>query len=78
MKYELFNYLKSFMIESNWEDGNTAEQARAIFTSICFVGYIDADTAECDNILRTLYDEAAMEDIMSYDDFESFMIELIV
>lgn len=78
MKHELFNYLKSFMIENNWEDGNTAEQARAIFTSICFVGYIDADTAECDNILRTLYDEAAMEDIMSYDDFESFMIELIV
>lgn len=78
MKHELFNYLKSFMIESNWEDGNTAEQARAIFTSICFVGYIDADTAECDNILRTLYYEAAMEDIMSYDDFESFMIELIV
>jgi hypothetical protein len=78
MKRELFNYLKSFMIESNWEDGNTAEQARAIFTSICFVGYIDADTAECDNILRTLYNEAAMEDIMSYDDFESFMIELIV
>jgi hypothetical protein len=66
------------MIESNWEDGNTAEQARAIFTSICFVGYIDADTAECDNILRTLYNEAAMENIMDYDEFESFMIELIV
>lgn len=78
MRNELFNYLKSFMIESNWEDGNTAEQARAIFTSICFVGYIDADTAECDNILRTLYSEAAMEDIMSYEEFEAFMIELIV
>lgn len=78
MRNELFNYLKSFMIESNWEEGNTAEQARAIFTSICFVGYIDADTAECDNILRALYNEAAMEDIMSYEEFEAFMIELIV
>lgn len=78
MRNELFNYLKSFMIESNWEEGNTAEQARAIFTSICFVGYIDADTAECDNILRALYNEAAMEDIMGYEEFEAFMIELIV
>lgn len=78
MRNELFNYLKSFMIESNWEEGNTAEQARAIFTSICFVGCIDADTAECDNILRALYEEAAMKDIMSYEEFEAFMIELIV
>lgn len=78
MKQELFNYLKSFMIESNWEDTSTAEQARAIFTSICFVGHVDADTIECDNMLRTLYDEAAMEDIVEYDEFEAYMIELIV
>lgn len=78
MKNELFNYLKSFMIGSNWEDGNTAEQIRAIFTTICFVGNIDADTSECDNMLLTLYDVAAIEDIVDYDEFESFMVELIV
>lgn len=78
MKSELFDYLKTFMICSEWNNGNTAEQARAMFTTICFVEYIDADTSECDNMLRVLYDEAAMEDIMKYDDFESFMIELIV
>ena len=78
MKNELFNYLKSFMVGSNWVEGNTAEQARAIFTSICFIGYIDADTAECDNMLRTLYEEAAIEDIIEYDEFEAYMIELIV
>lgn len=78
MKNELFEYLKSFMVGSEWNNGNTAEQARAIFTTICFVGNIDADTSKCDNMLLTLYNEAAMEDIMDYDDFESFMIELII
>ncbi len=78
MEYKLFDYLKSFMTESEWESGNTAEQAKAMFTTLCFVGNIDADTMRCDRFLRTLYSEAAMEDIMDYDDFESFMIELIV
>ena len=78
MKNELFNYLKSFMIGSGWHDGNTAEQARAIFTTLCFVGNIDADTSECDNMLLNLYIEADMEDLVGYDDFESYMIELIV
>lgn len=78
MKDELFNYLKSFMIGSGWHDGNTAEQARAIFTTLCFVGNIIADTAECDSMLINLYDEANMEDLVGYDNFESFMVELIV
>lgn len=78
MKNELFSYLKSFMIESGWHDGNTAKQARAIFTTICFVGNIIADTAECDNMLLDLYNEAAMEDLIDYDDFETYMVELIV
>ena len=78
MKNELFNYLKSFMIESCWLDGNTAEQARAIFTTLCFVGNIDADTSECDNILIELYDETGMEDVMRFDEFEYFMVELVV
>lgn len=78
MAHELFNYLKSFMKGSDWNSGNTPEQARAIFTTLCFVDYIDADTSKCDNILFELYTEAAMEDIMSFDEFCYFMVELIV
>ena len=78
MKNELFNYLKSFMISSGWHDENTAEQARAMFTTICFVGNIDADTSECDRLLHILYNESTMEDVVDYDDFESYMIALIV
>lgn len=82
MKNELFNYLKSFLmensIEEEWMNEHTLKQARAIFTTMCLVGYIDADTAECDNILLSLYNETIGENVMSYDEFEMFMIELIV
>ena len=78
MENELFDYLKYFMKGSYWEDGKTAEQARAIFTTLCFVEYIDADTSKCDSILHRLYNETAMENFMEYDEFEAFMIELIV
>ena len=78
MKKELFDYLKSFMLGGGWYDENMAEQARAIFTTICFVGNIDADTAECDNMLLALYNETGMEDFVEYGEFESFMVELIV
>jgi hypothetical protein len=78
MKQEMFNYLKSFMVGSDWNNGNTAKQARAMFTTICFVGNIDADTSECDNMLHELYNESGMENFVEYDDFESYMVELIV
>ena len=78
MKQEMFNYLKSVMVGSDWNNGNTAKQARAMFTTICFVGNIDADTSECDNMLHELYNESGMENFVEYDDFESYMITLIV
>lgn len=79
MKNELFNYLEDFMIQNNWLDEYMPKQARAIFTTICLVENIDADTAACDNMLLELYNKADIEccDI-SYDDFEEYMIELIV
>ena len=48
MKNELLNYLIDYMIQENWENKNVKEQARAIFTTICCVGNIEADTKECD------------------------------
>lgn len=78
MKEKLYNYLESFMIENDWQDEYTPKQARAIFTTICLVGNIDADTRPCDEMLATLYWRAALEEIIDYDDFEKFMIELII
>lgn len=79
MKEKLYKYLESFMIENNWLDGNTPEQARALFTTLCFIGDINPDTSICDNMLLELYSKADIESIdINYDDFEEFMIELIV
>lgn len=78
MKNELLNYLIDYMIQENWENKNVKEQARAIFTTICCVGNIEADTKECDEILSTLYLRSDLEYLIEYEEFEDFMLELIV
>ncbi len=75
----IYKRLKMFMMQSNWLDNNTPEQARALFITLCFMGGIDADTSVCDNMLLELYNDSDVESIdMSYDDFENFMVKLIV
>lgn len=79
MKEELLKFLEQFMIQTNWDDERTLEQARAIFTTLCFIGNIDADTKECDDILFALYSKAAANELdMKYEEFKNFMMELIV
>ena len=78
MKDKLLNYLKNFMLGNDFEYENTLKVCRAIFTTVCFVENIDADTSECDNILSSLYYEANMDAVMDYDEFENYMVELIV
>ena len=78
MKNELLNYLINYMIQENLENKNVKEQARAIFTTICCVGNIEADTKECDEILSTLYWRSDLEYLIEYEEFEDFMLELIV
>lgn len=78
MKKELRKYLEQFLIQNNWDDEYAKEQARAIFTTVCLMENIDADTAECDGILAHLFVKAAIDDIVSYDEFENYMVKLIV
>lgn len=79
MEKELRKYLETFMIQSNWLDENVPEQARAIFTTLCFIGNIDADASICENLLLYLYNISILEDLdVTYDEFEEFMISLII
>lgn len=79
MKEALLRYLEQFMVQTNWDDENAPEQIRAIFTTLCFIGHIDADTKECDDILFTLYSKADISELdISYEDFTNFMLTLIV
>lgn len=76
---EILKYLNQFLIESNWLDKNIPEQARALFTSWCLMEDVDADTGKCDRTLLMLYDNAALGTIdIAYDEFEDFMVGLIV
>ena len=81
---ELVEYLKEFLIQNNWCEKYTKEQARAIFTTICLTQDIDADTAECDNILSYVYEESYIVEVIDFDefamygDFKKYMISLIV
>lgn len=77
MKEKLIDYLKGFLLQTNWEDEHTPEQARAIFATTCLVGNIDVDTAECDNLLLELYNSAALDEVIKYNEFENFMIDYI-
>ncbi len=79
MDTDLYQYLKAFMIESNWEDEYTRNDALAIFTTICLYFNIDADTPVCGEMLCDLYDAANMEEVeVSYDEFKNFMLTFII
>lgn len=75
----IYKRLKIFMVESNWLDNNTPEQARALFTTLCFIGDIRPDTAICDNMLLELYNNSYTKSVdISYDEFDLYMCELLV
>ena len=68
----------TFCVENSWEYENVPEQLRSFFTTWCFLFHIDADTKECDDALNTLYFRAELEELITYDDFETFMIKFVV
>jgi hypothetical protein len=77
MKEKLKEYLFAFMAECDWDNDKIPEQARALFTTLCFVGNIDVDTAECDRILYDLYRKSAIEGQIEFEKYDLFMCELI-
>lgn len=78
MKENLLEYLKRFLFQNSWMDEHISEQARSIFTTICLIENIDADTSSCDNMLSEIYLDAMLKTVIQYEDFMSFMLELIV
>lgn len=74
-KEEFLNYIIDFATDTDWDDLKRREQLRALFTSWCFIHGIMADTKECDDVLGIICFRAAFEMI---EDFENYMVELIV
>lgn len=74
-KEEFLNYIIDFAMDTEWDDLKRREQLRALFTSWCFIFGIYAGTMECDDALGVICFRAAFEMV---EDFENYMIELIV
>ena len=74
-KEEFLNYIIDFATDTDWDDLKRREQLRALFTSWCFIHGIMAYTKECDDVLGVICFRAAFEMI---EDFENYMVELIV
>ena len=76
---EILKFLDGFLKTSYWNNENTPEQARALFTSWCLMENVIADTQKCDSALLELYENCDLESLdISYDEFENFMVGLIV
>lgn len=76
---KILEYLKQFLIQSNWLDKNVPEQARALFTSWCLMENVIADTGKCDAALIDLYNTADIQALdISFEDFTNYMIKHII
>lgn len=80
MKDLLESELIYFLENNDWFDINVKEQARAIFTTICVVWDINADSGDCDTMVEHLYYVAGLDkdDLITYEDYYDYMVELIV
>lgn len=75
----LYQYLFEYTRANKWSEAKVVPlQLRAIFTTLCCVSDIEADTKTCDDILRKLYAAGQIDKILGYDDFENYMLACIV
>ena len=63
---------------NNWDYENGPAQIRAFFTTWCFEYGIEADTKACDDALNKMYWRADLEEQIPFEEFQSFMIKLIL
>lgn len=77
-KSDIYEFLTQFLIQNNWEYEYTKKQARALWTSYCLIARLDADTAMYDNDLQILFNKVALDELITYEEFDGYMCELIV
>ena len=73
-------YLDAFAEQSEgWEDAELQkEQFRSLFTSWCLINNVDADTRQCDEKLRKLYEKARLEELIDFEDFCNYMLRYLI
>lgn len=67
-----------YAIQNNWETKNVPERIRCFFTAWAHEYLLGADSEECKAALRKIYNQAAINELMDYDEFKEFMIQYII
>lgn len=74
----LEQFMYDFVNEAEQYDELWADQLRSLFTSVCLVYGIEADTYRCDRMLEYIYDSISHIIDISYENFYNDMIKYIV
>lgn len=83
-KKRMLEFIRDLAIGSEWQDEHVPDKIRSLFTSWCFLYRIDADAPECDKALHELYFATGLKNKdsenggISYEDFFSYMVELVI
>lgn len=79
-KEYMIEFIKKFVDSEEQFDWLFADQLRSLFTSLCIMHDIIADTSECDSLMEHMYDSitGCIGDGMSYDEFYNYMVRYIV
>ena len=78
VKSDIYEFLIQFLIQNNWDDDYTRNQARALWTSYCLIAGLDVDTVMYNYDLQILFSKAKLDEIISYKEFDVFMCKWIV
>ena len=74
----LEQFMYDFVNKVEQYDELWADQLRSLFTSVCLVCGIEADTYRCDRMLEYIYDTISHMIDIDYKDFYNRMVEYIV
>lgn len=68
----------NYAIQNNWETKNVPERIRCFFTTWAHEYLIGADSEECKAALKKIYNQAAINELIEYEEFTDFMTQYII
>lgn len=66
-----------YAMENNWDSKNVPERIRCFFTTWAHEYLLGADSEECKAALRRIYNQAAINELIEYEEFTDFMTRYI-
>lgn len=67
-----------YAIQNNWETKNVPERIRCFFTTWAHEYLLGADSEGCKAALEKIYNQAAINELIEYEEFMYFMMRYII